>query len=94
MMKHSIIALRKGLQFLPLAVFALVLAGCANAKPLDRPVTADSMPEGPGLFTGESGEFSFSLFGDKSNDDGRRRDRSTGSSTSGGTVYGQDEGQM
>lgn len=94
MMKHSIIALRKGLQFLPLAVLALVLVGCANAKPLDRPVTADSLPEGPGLFTGDSGEFSFSFDG-KSNDDGRRRDSNTGySNSSGGAVYGQDEGQM
>jgi hypothetical protein len=59
-------------------------------------VTADHIPEGPGLFTGNEGTFRFSI-----GEDGIKRQNSNDSrayseddAPARGQVYGQDEGQM
>lgn len=96
MMKETLISLRKGLHFVLLCSLAVIIAGCANAQPLEGPVTADHIPEGPGLFTGEEGKLRFSI-----GEDGIKREKSNNSRTysedegpARGQVYGQDEGQM
>ena len=45
-------------KFLWIGLAAAILMGCgAKGKPYDYQPTADEMKEGPGLFTGEEGEF-------------------------------------
>ena len=48
--------LRKGMMLLVGVVLAALL-GCASTEPYDYQPTAGEMKEGPGVFTGESGEF-------------------------------------
>lgn len=42
--------------WLALIMAALLFAGCSHWKPFKPPV-ASEIPEGPGLFSGEDGEF-------------------------------------
>lgn len=39
------------------AALLLALASCAVGEPLDHQRTADEIPSGPGLLSGEDGEF-------------------------------------
>jgi len=34
-----------------------VLVGCSSWEPMESSTTADDIPEGPGIFSGEKGEF-------------------------------------
>jgi hypothetical protein len=86
------------LSFLFAAVAAVL--GCANAKPIEGPVTADRIPDGPGLFTGEKGEYRIRIFGDdRSEEEERSANRagysndSSGSSRPSASSSGLDEGQ-
>lgn len=76
----------------PLLMLSLLLAtGCSNVKPLEGSPHADSIPEGPGLFTGKDGEMRFSI-----GNDGVKRERDDGAIAASSRSYGDqggDEGQ-
>lgn len=38
-------------------LFFSMLLGCSAGQPLEGSTTADDIPEGPGVFSGEGGEF-------------------------------------
>lgn len=98
MSQKKTVMMWKGIRFSFLLAVIITLLGCANAKPIEGPVTADRVPDGPGLFTGEKGEYRIRLFGDTSGDDERGADRasySSGSSRSPASQSsGHDEGQL
>lgn len=59
----------------PLLFLSLALASCAYVGPYVDPPEADPMPEGPGLFTGETGSI---LIGGKNRASSARHDAESG----------------
>ncbi len=74
------------------ALGSLLLTGCSTAKPLKESATGDSIPSGPGLFSGESGEYRFTFGGSS---DAKKADSSKESSKSAPSSarQGVDEGR-
>ncbi|OUD13911.1 hypothetical protein [Thioflexithrix psekupsensis] len=99
MSNKTAVIMWKGMRLSFLSAAVVAVLGCANAKPIEGSVTADRIPDGPGLFTGETGEYRIRLFGGSSEEEGRHADRagyssgSSGSSRSSASSSGLDEGQ-